>query len=322
MEQLCMNLAALSSMHRFGDTLEVAIASISSDLAVFEVVRDAPDSIGKHWYGMRVRVTCSRTQVGFYLHVGLIYYPSTRVGLMIELDEQNNKTIYESVVRNIKAAPEFEINHAEPEYFKLFMPDETFSKMSTKTRSEQVQILQSYLKSGAEAIVTAAYEQGFVLDYINLSDALRLADAFDVALRQVSGELSRVKINYLDKDNFGQYASGYRYFLSDHKQTVTFYAYFGAIYSYKKQPSGIFAEIDWYSNQAVFDQTFAHMKENDAYVLSKTEPKFIKLFMPDEKVAVWNTLPYEKQMTILIEFLKTCNDEMIRAYQGGGEENE
>lgn len=318
MESLYLDMNALRGMHRFGDVMEDAVKSIDSDIVELTADRNSHDCIGRHWYGMRCQVTCKRSGTGFYVHMGLIYYPETRRGLMIELDEQNNSSVYGSVLENIEKHNEFEINRVEPEYFKLFMPDQTFIEMNGKSRGEQVKIMRTYIQSGVEAIVQAAYVKGFEITYKNMTDALNLANAFDEALQGTKSTISKVSVNYNDKDNFGQYAMGYRYYLSNLADQVTFYAYFGVIYSYKKQPSGIFAEIDWFSNQQTFDQAYGNMNENPAYDLSISEPKFVKLFMPKNQVEIFNGASYEKQIQMLIDFLTTCNDEMIKAYINGG----
>ncbi len=321
MEQLCLNIKALQSMHRFGDILEEAITGIQSDIAEFSAIRDAKDCIGRHWYGMRCGVKSKYTDLRLYLHIGLIYYPSTRPGLMVELDEQNNKSIYQRVLDNIVKISEFEINRDEAEYFKLFMPDATFVEISGKERQKQVISLRQYVKEAGEAILQAAYEEGFTLEYSNLSDSLNLVKAFDLTLNSVEGEYSKVEVNYADKDNFGQYAEGFRYYLSDREDTLKLYAYFGAIYSYKKQPAGIFAEVDWYSNQEVYDVVFCNMEQSDVYDFSSKEPKFIKLFMKESVVEEFNKAEYETQIEMLKDFLKECNDQMIKAGKRGGATN-
>jgi len=321
MEQLCANIKALQSMHRFGDTLAEAIESIQSETAEFTVIRDAKDCIGRHWYGMRCAVNCKRTGIGFYLHIGLIYFPSTRPGLMVELDEKNNQNVYRGVLEKIKEKPEFEINRVEPEYFKLFMPDDTFAQMSGQERSIQRVTLRDFVQSAGEAIVQSAYEEGFTINYLNMADALNLVNAFDTSLKEVECDVSKVEINYADKDNFGQYAEGFRYYLSDKEDTLKLYAYFGAIYSYKKKPAGIFAEVDWFSNQEVFDAVYENMETSKQYELSVKEPKFVKLFMKESMVEEFNKADYEMQMTILKEFLKECNDQMIKAGKIGGAVN-
>ena len=317
MERLNINIEALESMHRFGDILADAIGSIESDKAEFQVIRDAKDCIGRHWYGLRCRVTCRRSGIGFYLHIGLIYFPSTRPGLMIELDEQNNRHSYGSVLENITVRPEFEINREEPEYFKLFMPDSVFADMSGRPRGEQAAVLRRFVKSGAEAIVDAAYEKGFWLDYRNMADSLNLVNAFDKALNEVESGISSVEVNYADKDNFGQYAEGFRYYLGNDKG-LSLYAYFGAIYSYKKQPAGIFAEIDKFSNPKEFDRVYANMETSGMYELGVAEPGFIKLFMKEEMAEAVNQAEYEQQIELLKEFLKACNEAMVKAWERGG----
>ena len=94
MENLSFHVKEFQSLHRFGDELEIAIKEIDSMVADFEVIRDARDCIGRHWYGLRCRVNGKKTGVSLYLHIGLIYFPSTRHGLMVELDEQNNGAVY------------------------------------------------------------------------------------------------------------------------------------------------------------------------------------------------------------------------------------
>lgn len=317
MERLNINIEALESMHRFGDILADAIGSIESDKAEFQVIRNAKDCIGRHWYGLRCRVTCRRSGIGFYLHIGLIYFPSTRPGLMIELDEQNNRHSYGSVLENITVRPEFEINREEPEYFKLFMPDSVFADMSGRPRGEQAAVLRRFVKSGAEAIVDAAYEKGFWLDYRNMADSLNLVNAFDKTLNEVESGISSVEVNYADKDNFGQYAEGFRYYLGNDKG-LSLYAYFGAIYSYKKQPAGIFAEIDKFSNPEDFDRVYANMETSGMYELGVAEPGFIKLFMKEEMAEAVNQAEYEQQIELLKEFLKACNEAMVKAWERGG----
>lgn len=317
MDRLRVDIAALQSMQRFGDELEIAIKEIDSGLAQFEVIRDAKDCIGRHWYGLRCRVNGKRTGVSLYLHIGLIYFPTTKYGLMAELDEQNNAGVYSAVLGNIKEREAFEINRAEKEYFKLFMPDKTFEEMSLKTGMQQVEMLKNFVQNAAEAMVEAASQQGFSINYSQMADALNLCNAFDKALCEVRGDESKVCVNYKDKDNFGQYASGFRYYLSDKENKVSLYAYFGIIYSYKKQPSGIFAEVDWFSNQNEFDKVFNHIETSESYVLSVKEPKFVKLFMPEKMTEQLNQSDYDSQIEILKSFLKNCNDSMIRAWKKG-----
>lgn len=332
-EKLHIDIDALESMHRFGDILSDAIESIQSDLAEFRVIRDAKDCIGRHWYGVRCQVTCRKSGMGFYLHIGLIYLPATRTGLMIELDEQNNRSSYGNVLENIEEHSEFEINREEPEYFKLFMPDAVFADMSGRPRGEQAGILKNFVQSGAEAIVNADQRTGFRLNYQNLRDAFHLANAFEEALREMTSDICQVTVNLADKDNFGQYAEGFRYDLTD-KKGCSLYAYFGVIYSYKKKPSGIFVEIDKHSNPENFDRVLERIEETEMYAhgasrnldpsgmdglrpimyeLSTAEAGFIKLFMKKEMEEALNQAEPEEQIRMLKEFLKACSEAMVLA---------
>lgn len=313
MEKLSIDIESLKSLHRFGDELEAAIKGIESSIAEFKVIRDAKDCIGRHWYGMRCQVTCKKTGTGFYLHTGLIYFPSTRTGLMVELDEQNNQSTYKAVLKDIKENEEFEINRDEKEYFKLFMPDDIFQKMTQASAAEQVLLLREFVQAAGEAIAEAGVIKGFSITYDQMKDSLNLVNAFDKVLNQVEGEVSKVSVNYQDPDNFGQYAEGFRYYLKNKKETLSLYSYFGAIYSYKKEPAGVFAEVDRFSNQKEFDRVFDNIEESPRYHLSKKEPGFIKLFMKEETIKRFHELEYEGQIELLTEFLKACNDAMIKA---------
>lgn len=313
MRDLCFHLPALLSMHRFGDAYAEAIASLESEKVSFEVLRQARDSIGPHWYGMRVRVTTKRNGLSFYLHTGLIFLPETKIGLMVEVDQKNNLANYDILVQQLTDKPEFTVNRAEPEYLKLFMPDETFAAMNKADAKTQKELLAAYMRSCAEAICDVAEGQSFCLCEADLLHAVDLGRAFRRVITQDPGKGCTVQINEKDPDNFGQYAMGYRYYLTNGSGTVTMYAYFGAIYSYKKRPAGIFAEIDWFSNQSCFDKVHANFKADPAFEYSNTEEKFIKLFMPEAEVAKLNAAPYEEQIEILKKFFTACNRALTEA---------
>lgn len=313
MEKASIDIRALQSLHRFGDIFEQAALSISSEIAELQPLRQATDSIGRHWYGMRCAVTSRLTGQGFYLHMGLIYLPETRVGLMVEVDRKNNLASYEMVWNTIADEAEFGVNREEAEYLKLFMPDSSFAALSGLGRKEQAERLARYIQACVEAIVRAADTEGFRLEYAGLNDAYRLALQFEAALEKVQSDLYTVEINRGDPDNFGQYASGYRYYLRSTRRDVCLYAYFGGIYSYKKAPAGIFAEIDWLSNQKDFHRAFDNMEKNSAYLFSRKEPKFIKLFLPPETQQEYNASSAERQVEILAQFLDVCNTGMITA---------
>lgn len=312
-ENMSIRVPALRSLHRFGDIYEEAVLAAESEWATFAPDRQSRDCIGPHWYGLRVRMECKKTGQRFYLHTGLIFLPETRTGLMVEVDKANNAIPYDMVWNRIEGEALFEVNRDEPVYLKLFMPDSDFDRMNGLDHKGQREMLTAYLTACGEAICRAAYTEGFRLNYGDLANTLKLARAFRTTLEEAQGSEYAVEINPADPDNFGQYASGYRYWLSDRESGSRMYAYFGGIYSYKKDPAGIFAEIDWLNNQAVFDKTFANMKSTDLFTFSDKEPKFIKLFMPPALVERFHGAGEAEQMAILKEFLDDCNRAMVLA---------
>lgn len=314
-QDLRFDLPALFSLHRFGDIYAQAIREIRSDSVEFEVLRDAKDSIGPHWYGMRCRAVSKVSGVSFYLHTGLIYLPSTQIGLMVEVDEKNNLPVYEQVTAAVEDGEEFTVNRAEPEYFKLFMPEHTFAAMNRAPASRQKELLGRYMRACGEALVSAVDGAGFRLGRADLLHAYDLGRAFRRVITESAQPGFTVEINEKDPDNFGQYASGYRYWLST-PSGKRMYAYFGAIYSYKKRPAGIFAEIDWFSNQEVFDGVKARFQAQDAFVYSDREEKFIKLFLPEKAAEEFNAAGYDRQMEMLKEFFTACCAALTQAAEG------
>ncbi len=310
-----MNIALppLRALHRFGDIYEEAIATAESPLVRFTVDRASRDCIGPHWYGMRVHMECLQTGQRFYLHTGLIFLPETRTGLMVEVDKANNHIPYDQVWNKIESEAAFEVNREEDIYLKLFMPDADFAAMNQKEHKEQAQMLRRYITACGEGIAKAAYTEGFRLDYEDLANTLELARAFETALANAGGEEYRVEMNRADPDNFGQYASGFRYWLEDKRGGNRMYAYFGAIYSYKKDPAGVFAEIDWLNNQPMFQRAFENMKSTETFVFSDKEPKFIKLFFTPQLAQRFAEADKAGQQKILEEFLHECNTALTLA---------
>lgn len=320
-KNLCFHLPSLLSLHRFGDIYAQAIREIHSDMVTFEVIREAKDSIGAHWYGMRCRATSRESGVSFYFHTGLIFLPATKIGLMVELDERNNPATYDQVVAEIQDTALFTVNRQEKEYLKLFMPDETYARLNTLDAPAQKEMLAAYMKACAEAAAAVIDGQGFRVDQEAMLRAYDLGLAFRRVIVECNQPEFSVQINEKDPDNFGQYASGYRYWLENASETAKMYAYFGAIYSYKKRPAGIFAEIDWFSNQDVFDRVKKNFKPDPAFCYSDGEEKFIKLFMPQSAVDTLNSKPYEEQLEMLKTFFNTCSRALAVASESetGGE---
>lgn len=311
-----INLDALRSMHRFGDILTQAVQSINSPLVELEVLRDPADCIGRHWYGVRCWLTCKQTAQRFYLHIGFVFLPKTRRGVMVEVEQKNNRVTYPAIWGNI--APDgdaFEINKDEPDYLKLFLPEDRFAALVTMGRAQQVQLLAGYIQSCAQAIADAAATEGFRLNLDNLDEVYRLALQFEEVLNRTKSSEYMAVINLADPDNFGQYASGYRYYLVSPQGKTRLYAYFGVIYSYKKSPAGVFAEVDRHSNPELYNRVLGHVGPSDKYELNTAEEGFIKLFLPRDKAEAFNRADNEGQMAILAEFLDACNTCFIKAAQ-------
>ncbi len=316
MDKAQINVEALRSLHRFGDLFEQAVCTVQSDLVELSPLRQAPDSNGPYWCGMRCKANCKRTGQGFYLHMGLIYLPETQMGLMVEVDRKNNLEPYAAVLAAIKNTQDYTVNTVEDGYIKLFMPDERFAALNKLDAMGQVLELAKYVKTCTEAIVAAAYYEPFRLDNNDLLNAYRLTVQYKAALESGAGGEYEAELIVKHPDNFGQYACGYRYWLRSLDGEVALFAYFGSIYSYRKSPSGVFVEIDQQSNPNWFEKAFSAIAENDGYVLSKKEPQFIKLFLPDDKVALFNDADEEGQFEILRAFLRLCSRQLLNAAKG------
>jgi hypothetical protein len=297
----------MRSLHLFGDIYEEVIREAQSKFVEFSPDRMSSDSIGPHWYGMRCHLMGRTTGLRFYLHTGLIFLPDTKTGLMIELDMKSNDAVFAQVWDRIEKNPLYVINKDEDEYLKLFMPDEVLASLEQMNRAEQKTALSMFFVTCAENIARAAEGRAFRLDESDLANMFMLARAFESSLENEKNNEYKVEINRSDRDNFGQYASGYRYWLSDKKSEVKMYAYFGAIYSYKKEPAGVFVEIDRQSNRDIFEHVHSKVRQGESYIVSDTEPDFIKLFMSGSAVDAFNSADHVAQKEILNNFLHECN---------------
>lgn len=297
----------LQSLHRFGDVFEEAAKQLDSDLYQTEVLRNAPDAIGQHWYGMRLKVKSKLSGREFYFHTGLIYLPITEIGLMFEIDKQNNQTVYDRLRNNLETNHQFDVIKIEEDYLKLFMKKEDFEKLNASSTSQQLELLKEYLNSCIEAVVEEEANYRFIITRELLDNTYLVAKTIQTVIENHSGETYTVEVNQKDPDNYGQYAMGYRYYLTASKSQTRIYAYFGIIYSYKKNPAGVFAEIDHFSNQDCFDHVKNNLEVSNDIYYSDKEEKFIKLFMKDEDVEKLNSLENDKQIEFLNDFLGKCN---------------
>ena len=308
-----VDMEKLMSLHRFGDVLDDAIKSVGSETVELVPDRGARDSIGRHWYGSRCHMRNKETDEKFYLHIGLIYLPETRTGLLVELDKRSNPASFPIVWENLGEGSRYEISRDEDDYLKLFMPQDAFDALCGKKRGEQVKAISDYIKECAEAIAAAACQAGFSLKLCDLAEDYKLACAFEEAVVSIKSERYTIEPDRKCPDNFGQYAAGYRCFVKTRDGQQDLYPYFGAIYSYKKTPYGIFAEIDKLNHPGCYDRAYAGIKEDPAYELSKKDPPFIKMFMPAADIERLNSLDHRGQVAKLAEFLDTCITNLLEA---------
>lgn len=301
-----VSIEELQSLQRFGDLLEEASRNLQSDLYHAEPNRNAPDAIGFHWYGERLNVHSRLTGIDFYLHTGIIYLPETKVGFMVEVDKKNNVPSYDRLREKLIGTDDFEVTKVEPDYLKLFMKEAEFSKLCGSDTETQASMIKKFLDDALCAIVKTEALYSFRITSETLSNIYSLAGLLRDAVDNAEGEDYVIAVNKADPDNFGQYSMGYRLWLNSRKSSTRMYAYFGIIYSYKKSPAGVFAEIDEPSNKDCFARVKKNLVVPADIERSDQAPSFIKLFMPQEKVQKLNQSDLSVQKKMLKAFLEEC----------------
>lgn len=308
-----LHVSALRSLPLFLDVYEATLLSIKSEAIECQPVRKASDGIGAHWYGMRVRVQCKKTGLSLYLHTGLIFHPDTRKGLMIEVDRRNHFAVYSLLWEQLKPGDGFEVERQEEDYLKIFMPDADYDLLGRSTLSEQMIILRHFFQQAVEAIAYVLEKAfpGFCYPVEEMDAGRELLCLLNEALDSLDSPLfdaERVK----DPDNLGAYALGSRYWLRSPETGKKLYAYFGVIFSYQKDPAGVFAEVDQHSNPELYGEVLAHISQTPGYQVSLKEPGFIKLFLPKAHQLSFNLLPRERQLQMLRDFLINVNRAFVR----------
>ena len=312
-EGALLHVSALRSLPLFLDVYEAAIASIESKTIECQPVRKASDGIGAHWYGMRVRVRCKKTGLSLYLHTGLIFHPDTRKGLMIEVDRRNHFAVYSLLWEQLKPGDGFEVERQEEDYLKIFMPDADYDRLGGSTLSEQMVLLQRFFQQAVETIAAVLEKNfpGFCFPTEEMDAGRELLCLLNEALDGLDSPLFDVE-RVKDPDNLGAYALGSRYWLSCPENGKKLYAYFGVIFSYQKDPAGIFAEVDQHSNPEYYDKVLSCIAQTPGYQLSLKETGFIKLFLPKAHQLSFNLLPRERQLQLLKDFLVNVNRAFLR----------
>lgn len=124
------------------------------------------------------------------------------------------------------------------------------------------------------------------------------------------------KIDYDCSHNFGDYASGYRCTITHKENNKSLYIYFGVIFSYKKEPYGIFSEVDKLNNRTYFDNVWDNIEESKFYDISRKEPNFVKLFLADTINKEFNNrVSVEEQIKILRNFFEACCNGFMKSIE-------
>ena len=110
----------------------------------------------------------------------------------------------------------------------------------------------------------------------------------------------------MTRTNPAPISRGNRCYLRDNEQ-IDLYIYFGAIFSYLKDPAGLFAEVDQFNNSKHYDQIRSQIEPDEKYDLSVKDTGFVKLFMTDADIAkINNAADSAEQDQIFADFLRHC----------------
>lgn len=148
------------------------------------------------------------------------------------------------------------------------------------------------------------FNKTFYLDLDKLETVPYLVKMIEKSVKELNGSNYYCELDVNCDHNFGNYASGYRVFLKSKQTNVSLYVYTGLIYSYKKDPAGLFAEVDRNNNQEHFNQINKNIEDNSYYIISQKEDGFLKLFYTNYEEFI--QLDYETQHKKLKEFIDKC----------------
>ncbi|MCF8001759.1 MAG: hypothetical protein K9K76_07900 [Halanaerobiales bacterium] len=144
----------------------------------------------------------------------------------------------------------------------------------------------------------------FNINLDNLETVPYLIKMIERAVEELNGSDYYCELDVNCEHNFGNYASGYRVFLKNKQEDISLYVYTGIIYSYKKDPAGLFTEVDRNNNKKYFNQIDENIKSNSYYTISQKEDGFLKLFNSDYERYIKSD--NEVQYNQLIKFINHC----------------
>ncbi|MCK1992951.1 hypothetical protein GW626_05320 [Peribacillus muralis] len=155
-----LEVQTLLSFHNCNEAMEHIASTVPSERFSCEINYDAKDNNGPHWFGYRCFVKDLQSDLSLYIHFGFIFLPSTKVGLMVELDRNNNLGTYKQVWDQINKSSLYDINKDESDYLKLFLPDDHLTQVMEETLpNAQTQIFQSFFISCCEAFLSAGRKE-------------------------------------------------------------------------------------------------------------------------------------------------------------------
>ena len=143
---------------------------------------------------------------------------------------------------------------------------------------------------------------GFQFTISDLDGLYAFTRAFDqaIALAKVDGFECA---NHLSStDCFAPRFNGRRVFARNTRCGRNFYLWCGLLYDGASR-MGLMVEMDAFSNQDVYADTFQNIRPSDAYDIEKNE-KHIKLFMPDAQWAELIGLDAPAQLDVLKRYFE------------------
>ncbi|MDM5326257.1 hypothetical protein [Neobacillus sp. CF12] len=151
-----LEIPMLLSFHKCNEVLKYVASTVPKDRFSSEINYKAKDNNGPHWFGYRCSIKELNSNLSLYIHFGFIFLPKTKVGLMVELDRNNNLQVYEQIWDQIEDSSFYKVNKEESDYLKLFIPDDHLSQvMEEHSAVTQAELVQKYFISCCDALLRA-----------------------------------------------------------------------------------------------------------------------------------------------------------------------
>jgi hypothetical protein len=148
------DISSLRSIHIFNDELEKTLNEIKSPEFECQIHYNFIENCGPHWNGFRCFLMDVKNRSLYYLHIGLIFHPDTKKGIMVELDQESNSNTYKKIRNNIKEGRLYKLNKDEKNYLKLFLSEEKLEQANKSIKIEtQLSIIKDFLIEALTAII-------------------------------------------------------------------------------------------------------------------------------------------------------------------------